>query len=173
MSGASLDSVGESRSRAAPQLCCTRTGTRGSVAAPGLVPEAGKESQCLRAVNPGKQSGCYCCWKIKWSCKLSGRAFTFTHVFPVWSMPKGRTWKSANGEGEMCIYSIKSRLYGEISDVNSSVTVLVYLMWCDSAEATAPLDWFILAESLTQSEFCLLLSCCLRMNLNKIHLLSF
>lgn len=47
----------------------------------------------------------------------------------------------------------------------------MYLMWCDSAEATAPLDLFILAESLTQSEFCLLLSW-LRMNLNKIHLLS-
>lgn len=159
MSGASLGSVGESRSRAAPQLCCPRTGTRGSVAAPGLGLEAGKDSQCLRAVNPRKQSGCYCCWKIKWSCKLSGRAFTFTHLFPVWSTPKGRTWKSAYGEGETCIYSIKSRLHGEISDVNSSVTVLVYLMWCDSAEATAPLDWFILAASLTQSEFCLLLFC--------------
>lgn len=70
-------------------------------------------------------------------------------------------------------YSIKSRLYGGISGVNSSITVLMYLMWCDSAEATAPLDWFILAESLIQSEFCLLLSWWLRMNLNKIPLLSF
>lgn len=65
-------------------------------------------------------------------------------------MPKGRAWKSAYGEGEMCIYSIKSTLYVEISDVNSSVTVLVYLTWCDSAEATALLDWFVLAESWTQ-----------------------
>lgn len=47
----------------------------------------------------------------------------------------------------------------------------MYLMWCDSAEAL--LDWFILAESSTQSEFCLLVSFWLRMNLNKIHLLSF
>lgn len=59
-----------------------------------------------------KQSGCYCCWKIKGSCKQSGRAFTFTLVFPVWSKPKRRTWKSTYGEGEMCIYSIKSRPYG-------------------------------------------------------------
>lgn len=138
-----------------------------------LLPQAGARgregSRCLYAVNPTKQSGSYCCWKVV----QSGWAFTFTHAFPVWSMPKCRTWKSAYGEGEMCIYSIKSRPYREISDVNSSKTVLMYLMWCDSAEATVPLDWFILAESSTQREFCLLLSCWLRMNLNKIHLLSF
>lgn len=69
-------------------------------------------------------------------------------------MPKCRTWKSAYGEGEMCIYSIKSRPYGDICDVNSSITVLMYLMRCDSAEATAPLDWFILAENSAQSQIC-------------------
>lgn len=127
-----------------------------------LLPQDGNTRQCCcpgtggreGVVKPVKQSGCYCCWKIKGSCKQSGRAFTFTLVFPVWSMPKCRTWKSASGEGEMCIYSIKSRPYGDICDVNSSITVLMYLMWCDSAEATVPLDWFIQAESSAQSQIC-------------------
>lgn len=83
-------------------------------------------------------------------------------------MTKCRTWKSAYGEGETCIYSIKNRPYEEIYDVNSSITVLMYLTWCDSAAATAPLDWFILAESLTHRQCCLLFSCWLRMNLNSI-----
>lgn len=144
------------------QCCC-----------PGAGLGLGRTLSAFVLTRPAKQSGSYWCWQIKQLCKQSGRAFTFTPVFPVCSMPKCRTWKSAYGEGEMCIYSIKSGLYGEICDVNSSITVLMYLMWCDSAEGTALLDWFILAESLTQSEFCLLLFCWLRMNLNKIHLLSF
>lgn len=163
MSGASLGSAGESRAVAAARLCSPRTGTLAM-----LLPRG---SQCLRAVNTNEAIRLLLLLEIKRSCKQSGRAFTFTHVF--WSMPKCRTWKSAYGKGETCIYSIKSRPYGEIYDVNGSITVVMYLMWCDSAEATAPLDWFILAESLTQGQFCLLLSCCLRMNLNKIHVLSF
>lgn len=105
MSADSLGSAGESRSGAAAQLCCFRTGKCGSAAAPGWGPESRKDSLCLCAVNPTKQSGCYCCWKIKCLCKLSGRAFTFTHVFSVWSMPKCRTWKSVIVK-ERCIFTV-------------------------------------------------------------------
>lgn len=97
---------------------------------------AWRQGSCFEAIR------LFCCWKIKGSCKQSGRAFTFTLVFPVWSMPKCRTWKSADGEGEMCTYSIKSRPGRDICDVNSSMTVLVY---------HGPLDWFVLAELCSKS----------------------
>lgn len=100
---------------------------------PGLGPEPGEDSRCLHAVKANEAIRLLLLLENQ-TCKQSGRAFTFTRVFPVWSMPKCRTWKSAYGEGETCIYSIKSRPYGEIYDVNSSITVLMYLMWGDSAE---------------------------------------
>lgn len=65
-------------------------------------------------------------WKMEWS----GKAFSFTCVFPVWFMPKCRTEKFAYGvvkERAVHFYSIKNTPYGKIYYANNSIDVLIYI----------------------------------------------
>lgn len=168
MSDASLGSAGESRAVALLpqdwntwQCCCPGAGAR---AREGLtVPSCCECQRSNQAVAVAGKSN---------NCANNQAELSLLHVYfgLCQSVGPGTLLMVK----ERCIFTVlKVDLMGKSCDVNRSITLVMYLMWCDSAEATALLDWFILAESLTQSEFCLLLSCWLRMNLNKIHLLSF
>lgn len=140
----------------------------------GWGPSQGRTHGAFMLWTPTKQSGCCCCWKIKQLCKQSGRAFTFTRVF--WSMPKRRTWNSAYGKGEMYIYSIKSRPYGEIlqckplhnsRDVPHVVWLsrghspvrLVYIGRELDSKWILPIAFLLVKDEPKQNPFALLLKC--------------